>query len=141
MIDRTRRVPLIQDVQKRRSTVRVIQVDVIRSLEKTGYTVHVLCVVANPHDVIERGVARELNEGKRYNRDVNKLCQTFDAFGPAIAAANGEYKVVGNSEERCQYPQCNLRWSGFGSAALYRMCARGVHQAFLNMFVIHASFT
>lgn len=45
-----------------------------------------------------RGVARELLEGKRYNRDLDKLRSTFDAFGPAIQLANGAYKVVRNSQ-------------------------------------------
>ncbi|CAE8618055.1 unnamed protein product [Polarella glacialis] len=43
-------------------------------------------------------MARELHEGKRYNRDIRKLRVTFDAFAPAVRACNGVWCLVKNSQ-------------------------------------------
>eukprot|EP00928_Gymnodinium_smaydae_P057629 TRINITY_DN40848_c0_g1_i1.p1 TRINITY_DN40848_c0_g1~~TRINITY_DN40848_c0_g1_i1.p1 ORF type:complete len:379 (+),score=72.17 TRINITY_DN40848_c0_g1_i1:49-1185(+) len=65
-----------------------------------GYSTHVLGIHADPKEICARGVARELGEGKRYNRNLKKIVQTFDMFAPAIQAINGEYKIVLNSTGR-----------------------------------------
>lgn len=69
----------------------------MNGLIKQGYTVHFCGVFAAPQEIIARGVAREVGEGKRYNRSEKKLCQTFDAFVPAAGAANGKFCIVRNS--------------------------------------------
>lgn len=73
----------------------------ISVLEAAGYTVHILCVYANPRDIIERGLKREMSSGKRYKRDNMLNCalipDNFRGFAHAIAAANGQFKVVLNA--------------------------------------------
>mmetsp|Transcript_93548 Transcript_93548/g.243670 ORF Transcript_93548/g.243670 Transcript_93548/m.243670 type:complete len:107 (-) Transcript_93548:85-405(-) len=72
----------------------------MHGLIEQGYTVHFCGVFAAPREIIARGVAREVGEGKRYNRSEKKLCQTFDAFAPAARAANGKFCIVRNSSGR-----------------------------------------
>jgi len=72
-------------------------VEDIEKLKSNGYTVSVCCIFAKPEEIIARGVAREIEDGKRYNQDVNKLGKSFESFAPAIRAANGTYCLVRNS--------------------------------------------
>lgn len=66
----------------------------IEKLKAVGYKVHMLGVFAEPQTIITRGVEREVEEGKRYIRDVKKLCTTFDNFAPAIQTINGNFCLV-----------------------------------------------
>eukprot|EP00929_Paragymnodinium_shiwhaense_P070949 TRINITY_DN36035_c0_g1_i1.p1 TRINITY_DN36035_c0_g1~~TRINITY_DN36035_c0_g1_i1.p1 ORF type:complete len:1318 (-),score=384.14 TRINITY_DN36035_c0_g1_i1:211-4164(-) len=69
----------------------------VQELKGKGYTVHLCGVFADPHEIMQRGVAREVGEGKRYNRSVSKLKQTFDAFAPVVKEVNGDFRLVKNA--------------------------------------------
>lgn len=60
------------------------------------YTVHFLGMFADPKEIVARGIARELEDGKRYNRDMAKMSATFDSFAPAIKEVNGRYCLLRN---------------------------------------------
>jgi len=70
----------------------------VEELKEAGYGVHFLGIFAEPAEIIARGIARELEDGKRYNRDLKKLCKTFEAFAPTIAAVNGDYILASNRQ-------------------------------------------
>ncbi|CAK9082621.1 unnamed protein product [Durusdinium trenchii] len=61
-------------------------------LIKSGYTNHVLAVVAPLAECQQRGWKRELTTGKRYQAD--EFQQSISAIPPLIASSNGRYAVV-----------------------------------------------
>jgi len=61
-------------------------------LARSGYTNHILAVTAPRDEVARRGLAREVEEGKRYAPE--EYDRSVAAFGPLIAACNGRYQVV-----------------------------------------------
>jgi len=92
----------------------------IQALDAAGYTVHVIGVYANPRDIIERGLKREMSNGKRYKRDnilsTDLIPENFRGFGPAIAAASGRFKIVLNANG--QQPLVTMEGQCLGGAPL-----------------------
>merc|ERR1712099_139097 len=72
----------------------------VNRVKNEGYVVHLLGIYAEPEKIIERGVARELIDGKRYNRNIQKIKATFDNLGPAIGLINGSFKIVYNGDSQ-----------------------------------------
>jgi len=68
----------------------------IQELKTAGYSVSVLTLCGPSMEIMERGIRRELLEGKRYHRNLNKIRETWQALEPSIQAANGLFKVVYN---------------------------------------------
>merc|ERR1712176_560015 len=69
----------------------------IEGYKEDGYIINLLGIFANPQEIYARGVAREVHEGKRYTRDIEKHRAAFDAFVPAVEAVNGTFCLVRNS--------------------------------------------
>jgi len=103
--------------------------DIIQQLKTAGYFVSVVCLYAPPMEIMTRGIRREVQEGKCYNRNVDKIQQSWKALEPSIQAANGYFKVVHNrtgmkplviSEGRC-FDGCvvpRLLWDDLTTAIL-----------------------
>ncbi|CAL1147712.1 unnamed protein product [Cladocopium goreaui] len=66
----------------------------VAELQKNGYKVSLLGIFADPRSIMERGIAREIIDGKLYNRSLKKLKATFQNFGKAIALVDGSFKIV-----------------------------------------------
>lgn len=64
----------------------------VEELKKRGYTNHVLAVTAPFKEVTNRGRQREKLDGKRYAP--SEFHHSISAFGPMIAACNGQYQLV-----------------------------------------------
>lgn len=64
----------------------------VRELRASGYTNHVLAIVAPREEVIKRGYAREQQQGKRYAP--SEFERSVAAFGPMIGACDGRYEIV-----------------------------------------------
>lgn len=65
-------------------------------LRAAGYQIHLLGIYADPLQILARGCARELEDGKRYHRSVPKLIAAFNCFLPAIKAVDGTFKIFEN---------------------------------------------
>lgn len=83
---------------------------VIDKLKEQGYIVNLCGIFASAQEIIDRGVAREVRVGKRFNRDLRKLCKSFDAFAPAVKAINGRFCLVRNSQGKS--PDIHLEGCG-----------------------------
>lgn len=70
----------------------------MRHLREAGFVVCLLGVYANAQEIFDRGVKREVADGKRYNRNFKKIQATFDSFIPAIQATDGPFKLVLNQQ-------------------------------------------
>ncbi|CAK9102674.1 unnamed protein product [Durusdinium trenchii] len=82
----------------------------IQELQCGGYQVSLLGIYADPSAILARGIAREIHEGKRYNRSLDKLKKTFENFRTAISLVDGAYKIVHNAQG--QDPEVVLEGQG-----------------------------
>jgi len=80
-------------------------------LKEGGYLVCLVGIYADPQAILKRGIAREIGEGKRYNRSIEKLKATFEHFEPAISLIDGPYKIVMNAQG--QPPSVKLEGNGY----------------------------
>lgn len=85
-------------------------------LKKGGYLICLVGIYADPQAILQRGIAREIGEGKRYNRSIPKLRQTFEHFGAAISMIDGPFKIVQNAHG--QEPAVKLEGTGYNGAAV-----------------------
>lgn len=88
----------------------------VAELQKNGYKVSLLGIFADPRSIMERGIAREIIDGKLYNRSLKKLKATFQNFGKAIALVDGSFKIVHNASG--EEPKVVLEGCGFRGEAL-----------------------
>mmetsp|Transcript_2311 Transcript_2311/g.4828 ORF Transcript_2311/g.4828 Transcript_2311/m.4828 type:complete len:1317 (-) Transcript_2311:48-3998(-) len=86
----------------------------IEDLKAQGYNVSLCGIFADPQEILARGLARELDDGKRYNRSLEKLMQTFNVFAPAVQAVNGQFWIVSNLVGR----QPEVYMKGMGGRAI-----------------------
>lgn len=49
------------------------------------YTIHVVGVVTDPWTIMQRGINREISEGKIFNRDVDKDLKIYENYGTLLA--------------------------------------------------------
>lgn len=70
----------------------------VTKLKDASYEVCLLGIYADPQAILTRGIAREIEEGKRYNRSIEKLRATFDNFSAAISMVDGAFKIVHNPQ-------------------------------------------
>ena len=70
--------------------------ELLEGLKREGYEVSLCGIFAEPAEILGRGLAREVEVGKRYNRDPEKLRSAFSAFAPAIRVVNGRFRLVWN---------------------------------------------
>lgn len=85
----------------------------ISKLKGDGYIVNVCGIFAHPREIMERGIAREVMDGKRYNRDMSRVEKGFRVFPMAIRAINGKFCLMRNSNQKgAPAPQIYLQGDG-----------------------------
>eukprot|EP00931_Biecheleriopsis_adriatica_P096646 TRINITY_DN702_c0_g1_i1.p1 TRINITY_DN702_c0_g1~~TRINITY_DN702_c0_g1_i1.p1 ORF type:complete len:709 (-),score=147.55 TRINITY_DN702_c0_g1_i1:75-2144(-) len=100
--------------------------ELVASLKGGGYLVSLVGIYADPKAILQRGIAREIGEGKRYNRSIDKLKQTFEHFGAAISVVDGPFKIVHNAQG--QKPQVTLEGNGCNGGQLPKDVAEALEK-------------